>query len=210
MRKLLYVTGVAILFAGSTRAGAQTIELGASVGWYQPLSGLSSGDVLSTDLPQRARELRGVAWGGEVRLPLRGAMSLEGVVATAASTTPGCLCPGGPLPPTGQRVNLVSVEGLYTIAIRGSNELSVGLGPAMIEHTGEGYGRYGSPKSWGGAGSVELAHSLTSHFEVAARALGAAYSFHLDFPPQSGRQLDLFVSISGRWRFGAVNTRVDK
>jgi hypothetical protein len=208
LRKVLCAASVIALTAGHARLAAQSVELGASFGWYQPLWGFRLGPIASTDLPQHANDLRGIAWGAEARVPVRDRFGVEAVFTTAASTVPGCLCPGGYiLPPTGERVNLAAVEGLYRIPIGGRNEVSFGLGPAMIQHGGEGYGRYGSPKSWGGLGGIEVSHSLTSHVEAAARALAAAYSFHLDFPPQSGPQLDLVISLSIRWRFRAASLK---
>jgi hypothetical protein len=204
MRKFLCAAILIVLSAERASLKAQALELGASFGWYQPLGTLRVGPIESTDLPQSASDLRGIAWGAEARLPLYKRAGIEGIFAMAASTVPGCACPGGSiLPPTGERVSLAAVEGLYRIPIDGSNEVSFGLGPAMIQHGGEGYGRYGSPKSWGGVGGLEVTHSVGSHVEAAARALAAVYSFHLDFPPESGPQLDLLMSLSVRWRLRA-------
>jgi hypothetical protein len=164
------------------------------------------GQIASTDLPRHASELAGIAWGGEARWSFRERLGIEAILATAASTVPSCSCPGGfVVPPTGERVDVAAVEGLYRVPLRGRNEVSFGLGPALIEHAGEGYHRYGSPKSWGGAGDIEATHALTSHLEASARALASAYSFRLDFPPQSGPQLDLLMSVSVRWRLRAVS-----
>lgn len=96
-------------------------------------------------------------------------------------------------------MSVIALEGLYRIPVS-SYEISLGLGPALIQHGGEGYGRYGSPRSWGGVGTIEIARDVTSHFGVAAGALATAYSFNLDFPPQSGRQFDVLMSLGGRWR----------
>lgn len=202
MRKFLFAA--LIVLSTGARLAAQTLDFGASVGWYQPLSGFRVGPIESTDLPQRARDLRGVAWGAEARVPLRHRTGIEAIYATATSTVPGCLCPGGYiLPPTGERVSLIAVEGLYRISIGAPNEVSLGLGPAMIQHGGQGYGHYGSPKSWGGVGGIEVSRSVASHVVLAAEAHAAAYSFRLDFPPQSGRQLDLLLLLTLRWRLRA-------
>ena len=204
MRSFIY-TALLVMAAG-TRAsiGAQSIELGGLFGWYQPLADFRFGSIQSTDLPASARDLHGIAWGGDARLALGKRAAVEAIVESATSTTPGCACPGGYiLPPTTERVTLAAVEGLYRVPLGGTNEFSFGGGPAMIQHGGDGYGRYGSPKSWGGVGSVEIGHAVNSHLEAAARVLGAAYSFRLDFPPQSGPQFDLLVSLGVRWRFRA-------
>jgi hypothetical protein len=189
-----------VLSTSHSPLAAQALELGATFGWYQPLSGFTVGPIESTDLPERASDLRGVAWGAEARVPVRRRAGFGAIFATATSSVPGCLCPGGSLPSTGERVSLLAGEGLYRIPIGGPNEVSVGLGPAVIQHGGEGYGRYGSPKSWGGIGGIEVSRSMASHFVVAAQAHAAAYSFRLDFPPQSGPQVDLLLSLTLRWR----------
>jgi len=199
-------TAAIVLSAGHAPLAAQAIELGATFGWYQPLSSFQTGAVGSTDLPRQASDLRGIAWGAEVRVPLRDRAGVGAIFATVTSTVPGCICPGGhTLPPTGERVSLVAVEALYRTPIGGPNKLSFEIGPAMIQHGGDGYGHYGSPKSWGGVGGIEVSRSLASHFEAAARALAAAYSYHMDFPPQSGPQLDLIVSLALRWHLGAAS-----
>ena len=101
-------------------------------------------------------------------------------------------------------MSVIALEGLYRIPVS-SYEISVGVGPALIQHGGEGYERYGSPRSWGGIGAIEIGHNLTSHFGVAAGALATAYSFKLDFPPQSGRQFDVLMSLGGRWRLHSAS-----
>jgi len=205
MQKVLCVIVLAVLPTVHASAKAQSLELGASVGWYQPLSDFRLGGIASTDLPQHASELHGVEWGGEARVRFRNRTGVGAVFATATSTVPGCTCPGGSrLSPTGERVSVVALEGLYTIPAS-SYELSLGLGPALIRHGGEGYGRYGSPRSWGAVGAIEIARNVTSHFGVTARALATTYSFSLDFPPQSGRQFDLLMSLGGRWRLHSAS-----
>ena len=207
MRKSL-AAALTVLSTGYAPLPAQTLELGALFGWYEPLARFHIGEVITTDLPYKAAQLRGISRGAEARVRLHGNLAIEAVFSTTTSTSPGCVCPGGQtLPPTGQRVSLVVVEGLYRKPLGGANEVSLGLGPAMIQHGGEGYGRYGSPKSLGGAGSIEVSRLLTSHLDASARALAAAYSFYLDYPPQSGPQLDLVISLSVRWRLRAASRR---
>ena len=206
MWKFAFAATAFVSSVSSSPVAAQSLELGPSLGWYQPLSTFRVGPVESTDLPQSPRELRGFAWGVDGRLLLQKRAGVEGIFATAASTVPGCECPGGfALPPTGERVSLVAVQGLYRIPIGEANEIGFGLGPTMVQHGGEGYGRYGSPKSWGGIGGVELSQLLGSHLEAAAHALAAAYSFHLGYPPQSGPQLDLLIFLDVRWRWRAAS-----
>ena len=204
LRKIVWAASAVVFVAGGRSLATQGIELGASVGWYQPLGSFRLGSFATTDLPEQATDLRGIAWGGEARLLLRERAGIEAIITSAASTTPGCTCPGGhDLPPTGQRVNIAALDVFYHRAITPSS-IAVGLGPAMIEHGGNGYGRYGSPKSWGGVGVIEVSRPLVSHVDGAARILAAAYSFHLDYPPQSGPQLDLLLLVSIRWRLRDV------
>ena len=53
MQKVLCVIVLAVLPTVHASAKAQSLELGASVGWYQPLSDFRLGGIASTDLPQR-------------------------------------------------------------------------------------------------------------------------------------------------------------
>jgi hypothetical protein len=195
-----------LLVGGRERLAAQTVELGVSFGWYQPAWDFWPGPWGATNLPQHSMDLSGIAWGGEARVRLNDRVAIGAIFTTATSTVPGCMCPGGhDLPPTGERVNLAAAVGLFRLPIGTSSEVSLGLGPAMIQHGGEGYGSYGSPTSWGRAGVIEASHRLVSHLDGVARVLALRYWFN--FEPERGPQLDLVTSVGLRWRFRDAPSR---
>lgn len=203
MLKLSRTFLAAFLAASSAPLAAQVISIGPSIGYYRPFGQFDPTGLFSTALPRQPSDLAGIAWGvdASVRLPHR--IGAEATFSTVTSTVPGCVCPGGPRPPTGERVTLLVLAGQYRIGLpRRDYELLLGAGPATIQHGGDGYGYYGSPRSWGGAGALELTGRLASHIEAVARVMGLAYSFRLQSPPQSGRQFDGLVSLTARWRFG--------
>ncbi len=201
MHKLSQALVLSCLIASP--AAAQVLSVGPSVGYYRPFGRFDPAPIVSTDLPREPRSLAGRTWGAEARLTLRGRLGIEGSFSTVASTVPGCTCPNGYLNPTNERVNMFIITGQYSVTPpHGPIGLVVSAGPAAIQHGGTGYGRYGSPRSWGGAGGVEATGRLSSHLEAVARVTAVAYSFHLGFPPQSGNQVDGLLTLGARLRFG--------
>jgi hypothetical protein len=195
----------AFLAASSAPLAAQVVSIGPSIGYYRPFGRFDPASLFSTALPRQPSDLAGMAWGVEVSLRLRRRIGAEAIFSTVTSTVPGCLCPGGPRPPTGERVTLLVLAGQYRIDLpRRAYDLRLSAGPATIQHGGDGYGYYGSPRSWGGAGALELTRRMGSHVEAVARAMGLAYSLHHQALPQSGGQFDGLISLAARWRFGAA------
>lgn len=184
---------------------AQVVSIGPSIGYYRPFGQFDPGNVISTALPRQPSDLAGIAWGVDASVRLRGGLGAEGIFSTVTSTVPGCVCPGGPRPPTGERVTMLVLAAQYGAALPRDYELLLSAGPANIQHGGDGYGYYGSPRSWGGAGAVELTRRIASQFETGIRVMGLAYSFRPRSVPQSGKQFDGLVSLTARWRFRAVS-----
>ena len=203
MRSLFQVARLAIAVLLFARAGHAQMALGVQpfVGYYLPLGRFNHADLLSTALPQRPSDLKGVAWGGDLQLRLRRRLAVEGLAETTTHTLPSCLCPGGqPTDPVPVRVTLAGVLGQYDLSADPSRyHLWAGVGPVAIRHAGRGYERPTSPVSWGGAFGLELALPVASHWELVTKGTGAGYSFNLDFPPQHGPQLDVTLSIGARW-----------
>ena len=203
MRGLFQFVGLAISLLPLTRAadGQTVIGLQPVVSYYLPLGHFNQADLLSTALPQRPIDLRGVAWGGNLQLEIRSRFAVEGVVETTSHTLPSCLCPGGaPTAPVPIRVSLAALAGQYDLSSHPARyHLWADVGPAVVRHTGRGYERPDSPISWGGILGLELAVPMASRWEFVTGANGVGYSFSEDFPPQHGPQLDALVSIGVRW-----------
>lgn len=190
----------------ATLATAQSIEIGPSIGYYRPLAQFDPAPYLSSDLPERPSELQGIALGANARVVLGRRAAVEGTFATIASRLPVFISPGNAMAfHTAERVNVLTLEGQLSVSpVGAASEVRVGAGPAFVQHRGEGYSRYGSPRSWGAALGIEIARSLASHFEATARAQGIVYQFNLASPPQHGRQIDGLLGLGMRWRAPAL------
>lgn len=194
--------GTLLLVALPMPVLAQSIELGPSIGYYRPLRGFDPAAFTASDLPTRPNELSGVAWGVEMAAAFRNRMGIEAGFSTTPSTLPAFGNPGfGAVSRTEERVNVVSLEAQYDVVPRqGPSQLRVSAGPTMIQHRGDGYSRYGSPSSWGGAMGLEFVHGVMRQLEFTARLHGVIYAFNLSSPPQHGTQFDALASVGLRWR----------
>ncbi|HEY9228534.1 MAG TPA: hypothetical protein VIP11_17905 [Gemmatimonadaceae bacterium] len=173
------------------------------VGYYYPLGQFDHAEILSTALPQRPSDLRGIAWGGDLQMKFRQRFAVDGMVVTATSTLPSCTCPGGPTGEVPVRVNIATVEAQYDLSLMPSRyQLWAGVGPAVIQHRGRGYEQPESPVSWGGAFGLDFTAALARHWQLVATGTGVAYAFNLDSPPQHGSQLDALLSVGLRWHRG--------
>lgn len=180
---------------------AQAIEIGPSVGYYRPLGGFDAASLNASDLPTRPSQLSGVAWGADLRTAFRNRMGIEATFSTIASTLPPFGNPGsGTAIRTDERVNVLTLEAQYDLGpTQGSSQLLVSAGPAMIQHRGEGYSRYGSPGSWGGGVGLEFVRAMTPQLQIAANLRGLIYAFNLASAPQHGTQFDGLVALGVRW-----------
>jgi hypothetical protein len=146
-------------------------------------------------------QLAGLAWGVEAHVAGRTPWSLKGIFSTASSKLPVFINPGfGGAAQTEERVNIVTLEAQYRLSAGADDSrFLVGAGPAMIQHRGEGYSRYGSPRSWGGAVGLEFERDIAHHLQLCANLRGVAYRFNLDFPPEHGLQIDGLGTVGLRW-----------
>src|SRR5437879_10594258 len=108
------LTGVLLLAPLPRMIPAQAIDIGPSLGFYQPPRGFDPASILSSDLPEKPSELRGLAWGAEARVSLRKRLSIEGAFATIPSKTRGFVSPGNAaFLQSRERVNVFTLEGQY-------------------------------------------------------------------------------------------------
>ncbi len=144
------------------------VDIGPFAGYYLPFGRFDPASVYSSDLPTEPSELRGIAWGADVRLSLHDRLGAEAIVSTAGSTLRGTVSPGnGRLLQSNERVNLAVVEGQYDVApVPANYHILLSAGPAFIQHTGQGYAQYGSPRSWGGAFGVEFMRPVASQLQI--------------------------------------------
>ena len=192
-----------LLVASSVRAQA-SLSVAPFVGYYRPLGHFAPASVLSTALPRTPSDLSGLAWGASLRSRPRQRVAVEAFATTSESTLPGCLCPGGPTPSTRNRVTIAGAMLQYDIAPSAARTpLWLSAGPAMIRHSGDGYGRYGAPTDWGGAVGLDAEHALASQWRLVAGAKGVVYAFDLAFPPERGTQLDALLSLRLEWHPGS-------
>lgn len=197
---------VTALACAAPAAGAQaTVEITPIVGYYRPLGAFDPAPYYTTDLPQRPSQLRGVAYGGVFRLGLRPRAGIALSAITTASTLPGCICPGGNiLPSSTNRVTIATLEGQWTASpAHAPVEVRVGLGPAYIRHSGDGYDRYGTPQSWGASLSGQAQVALSAHWRLHVGANGVGYRMDVPGPPQHGTQLDAILSAGLVWHPGS-------
>lgn len=180
---------------------AQTIELGPSIGYYRPLGQFDAVPIMASNLPATPSQLAGVAWGADARLTVRQRWAVAAAFSTIPSTLPVFVNPGfGGATQTHERVTVTTVEPQYRIAGTRASELSLGVGAAMIQHGGEGYGYFGSPRSWGGVAGLELEHRLTKSLRFDASARGLVYSLSVN-SFEHGRQFDALMTVGLRWRW---------
>lgn len=206
MRRLIVVA--VVLGTIPSFVHAQTFDVGPSFGYYRPFGRFDPADLYASDLPMTPNELAGLAWGLEAHVAGRAPWSVKGVFSTASSKLPVFVNPGfGGASQTEERVNIATLEAQYRLrsGADGSRWL-VGAGPAMIQHRGEGYSRYGSPQSWGGAVGLEFEHDIAHHLQLCANLRGVAYRFnmnsswdHLNSLSQHGLQFDGLATLGLRW-----------
>jgi hypothetical protein len=210
--RLLVLVLVSLATLAASAAAQLSIDVGPLAGYYRPFGRFAPADILSTDMPMRPQDLSGPMLGAVAHVAIRGRFGFDALAATATSTLPSCTCPGGPTGVTHARVNLAALEGQYDISLSpGHYHLWLGAGPAIVQHAGTGYARYGSPKSVAGGFSLRAAAPLGSHFQLDASAMGMGYSFNQEFPPEHGPQLDALATVGLRWHWSAASaSRVER
>lgn len=207
MRNIFLILA-SLTIVGAPAAAQVAIDVGPFAGYYRPFGHFAPEAILSTDMPNRPSDLSGRAWGADAHMTLSHRIGVEALGATATSTLPSCLCPNGRTAETHARVNFAVVEGQYDLSLAPARyQLWLGAGPAVVQHAGTGYARYGSPVSMGGGFSLRFAAPITPHLQLAASAMGMGYKFNLDFPPEHGQQLDALASVGLRWQWTRGMTR---
>jgi hypothetical protein len=186
-----------------------TASLGPIVGYYRPFGHFDPASVYTTALPTTPADLQGLALGAAGQLAIGERFGVRTQGAVAWSTIPEVITPDGPRGPTAARVEFATVEGLYDASRSPSRyRLWLGIGPAVVRHTGDAYAPYSSPVSTGGTASLELVVPLASGFQLAADATTLWYTFDLGTPRdvglnagirEHGAQRDALVHIGLRW-----------
>lgn len=196
--------------AVASRADAQvTADVGPMVGYYQPYGHFDPASVYSTSLPQRPSDLRGVAWGLTGHVSFGRRLGLEGQFATASSTLPAVITPGGSSGSTSARVTVTTVLGQYDISPAPERvRLWLSAGPGFVQHGGSAYRFYGAPRSLGVAMGGGVALPIASALQVTAGATAVRYSLDVRMPAalranpgslQHGMQSDVVMHIGLRW-----------
>jgi len=201
---------VLVALAGSAAILTAQTSIGSGVitGYYQPLGRFEPAPILSTGLPKVPTDLRGHATGLDGQVSIGGHWGIEAFASTTPSHLIGCICPGGGGPRDGinARVNVAVLEGQYDILPAPSQyRLWVSAGPALVQHAGDAYTPYDSPRSWAAAFGLDLAVDLAGPFQLHANATTMTYTFDvMPDSPQSlerGRQLDALFSVGLRLHY---------
>lgn len=195
------IAGALLLACLASLGRAQGFGIGPSVGYYRPFRDFAPASVYASDLPTTTSQLAAPTWGLDAYLGLRARWRLRGFVSTASSKLPPFASPGGGgITQTRERVTLATLEAEYALVQPSANtRVLVSAGAATIQHGGEGYSRYGSPRSWGATIGLEFEHALSRHVQLAAAARAISYSFNLNSPPEHGRQFDGVFTLGVRW-----------
>ncbi len=201
--------GVVLASAAAPLQAQRGIEVDAQLGYYLPTGQFEHSNLVATGLPVRPADLKGVALGGEARLWLAPRWGVQVQGSTASSTTPEVLTPGGCCQPMPVRVSAFTAQALYGLRLAERSRLWLGAGPAVVRHGGEGYARFGSPRSLGGSVgggmSVRLAGGVRATADVGALLYGYRVHAPADWAPsttgivQSGFRKDLLVSVGLGW-----------
>lgn len=212
MSRIVRTLGTALMLVAGIAApamGQVTGSIGPLVGYYRPFGHFDPASVYSTSLPQEPSDLSGVAWGAEGQLSFGGRLGLEGQLASASSTIPEVITPGGPSGPTNARVTIATLQARYDASpSREKAGVWLSAGPALIEHGGDAYRRYGSPRSVGVAAGIGIAVPITSTLRVVAGVTALRYSFDVPMPAElrynpgsmeHGTQTDAIFHLGLRW-----------
>jgi hypothetical protein len=205
-----FITALALLAGFAAPAlGQISADVGPLVGYYRPLGHFDPTSVYATSLPSNPSQLRGVAWGAEGQLSFGARLGLEGRFAVANSTLPAVNTPAGIGGGKNARVSVATLQARYDVS-PAPERVGVWLsaGPAFIQHGGDAYRTYGSPRSVGGAAGVGIALPVTSTLHIIAGATAVRYSFDVPMPAdmrlnpgslQHGMQTDAVIHLGVRW-----------
>ena len=127
-------------------AAQASIDVGPFLALYAPQGDFEPAAYYTTRLPGSPQDLRGAAWGMQVRTWLTQHFGVQGHFAMSSSTVGGVFSPAGPTPHRTARVLTTSVMAVARrdSAVRGM-QIYVGAGPGVIHHGGEAYEPYRSP-----------------------------------------------------------------
>jgi len=188
--------------AGTSRAQVQ-VELGPVLGYYRPVGSFQSTSATAVTLPARPRDKAGAALGAAGRVWLGHRFGLEVQVASARSSVPASVPPGGSVGPTPVRVLIGSAQGTWILASGPGTRFWVGAGAGIVRHGGAAYASYESTTDV--AGTFGLGTSLRIHGPV--RLVAGVTTFLYSFDVQSnggptlqhGFQVDLLAHLSLAW-----------
>jgi hypothetical protein len=153
---------IATIASASTAVAQMKVELGATIGRYNPLGSFQPADAYSTALPNTPGTLAGAALGGQLRVWVAPRIGIELAGSTASSTIPGGFTPGGFVPGTNARVSMGSAQLLYRITGDDSRaRVWLGAGGGAIQHGGDAYASFGKPVNYGGVFGVGSAIRIT-------------------------------------------------
>ena len=209
-RSLLRSATVAATIALAPAVHAQlTPSVEAFVGYYRPLGHFDPASVYSTALPVEPSDLQSRTWGGTVRLAVGRRFGFAGQLAVAKSRIASVSTPQGPSPATNASVVIGLLLGQYDVSPRPHDyRIWVNAGPALVQHGGDAYRRYGSATSFGPALGMTIDVPLAAHLKLSADATGLFYTFDLPMPPEfsanpgpleHGNQRDALLHLGIAW-----------
>jgi hypothetical protein len=191
-----------VVTAGTSHAQVQ-VELGPILGYYRPVGSFQSTSATAVTLPARPRDKAGAALGVAGRVWLGHRFGLEVQVASARSSVPASVPPGGPVGPTPVRVLILSAQGTWTLASGPETRFWVGAGAGAVRHGGAAYAPYGSPTDV--AGTFGVGTSVRVHGSVRLVVGVATFLYSLDVQSnagptlQHGFQVDPLAHLSLAW-----------
>jgi hypothetical protein len=193
-----------LVTAGASQAQVQ-VELGPVLGYYRPVGSFQSTSATAVSLPARPRDKAGAALGAAGRVWLGHRFGLEMQVASARSSVPASVPPGGPVGPTPVRVLILSAQGTWALTTGPETHFWVGAGAGIVRHGGAAYAPYESPTDV--AGTFGLGTSVRVHGPVRLVVGVTTFLYSLSVESsagptlQHGFQVDPLAHLSLVWRW---------